>query len=85
MTNFKENLKKYEMAVWENGSAWQKGRIAYRHGAMEELTTNELTEIVETLAEKNFIAEMSDDWKVTCSEKRENNAIAAAAKAELEK
>lgn len=83
MTNFSENLKKYEKQTWENGSTWQRARIAYRHECMSELNREELEELVNTVSEMNFYAEMSDSWKVTCSEKRENNAIAKAAREEL--
>ena len=83
MTNWTKELKKYEMAVWENGSTWQRARIAHRHHRISEMTTEELNELRETVEEMNFYAEMSDSWKVTCSEKAENNAIAEAARVEL--
>ena len=83
MTNWTKELKKYEMAVWEKGSTWQRARIAFRHDAMSALKLNELREICDTVAEKNFYAEMSDDWNVTHKEKMENNAIANAARKEL--
>lgn len=80
MTNFTNSFKPYEMKVWENGSTWQRARIAYRHECMSELASEELNEILETVSEQNFYAEMSDDFSVTCKEKRENNAIAQAAR-----
>lgn len=80
-----KNLKKYEQQVWDNGSTWQRALIAYRHEAMNELTTDELNEIVNTLKEQNFYAQMSDSWAVTQAEMRQNNAIAAKAKELLEK
>lgn len=83
MTNWTENLKKYEMQVWKNGSTWQRARIAHRHNRLSEMTTEELNELRETVKEMNFYAEMSDDWNVTRKEKRENNAIAKAAREEL--
>ena len=83
MTNFADNLKKLELHTWENGSAWQRARIAYRHEAMNELACAELVEIVNTLDEMNFYANMSDDWNVTRKEKAENNSIAKAAREEL--
>lgn len=83
MTNWTENLKKYEMQVWKNGSTWQRAHVAYRHNHLHEMTSAELRELCETVKEMNFYAEMSDDWKVTCAEKRENNAIAKAAREEL--
>ena len=83
MANWTKELKKYELATWENGNTWARARIAYRHHHMDEMTTAELHEICNTVAEMNFYAEMSDSWKVTCSEKRENNAIANAAREEL--
>ncbi len=75
-----KNLKKYEQQVWDNGSTWQRAIIAYRHEAMNELTNDELHEIIDTLKEKNFYAQMSDDWKTTLAETRQNNAVAEAAK-----
>jgi len=74
------NLKPWEEKVWNGRNLWQKARIAYRHDAMDNLTEDELRELVATLSEMNFIANMSDDWKVTVKETRENNAIAAKAK-----
>jgi hypothetical protein len=72
-------LKAWEVKVWNGNNVWQKARIAYRHEAMKELSTDELNHVIDTLKEANFIAEMSDDWKVTNAEKRENNAIATIA------
>ena len=83
MTKWTENLKKYEKAVWENGSTWQRARIAHRHHRISEMTTEELNELRETVKEMNFYAEMSDDWNVTRKEKAENNSIAEAARIEL--
>ena len=83
MTNFTNELKKLELQTWENGSTWQRARIAYRHNRVCELRTEELQEILDTLADMNFLAEMSDSYKVTCSEKRENNSIAERARVEL--
>ena len=79
MTNFTDTLKTWELKVWNSNNVWQKARIAYRHEAMNELSTDELNHVIDTLKDANFIADMSDDWKVTCAEKRENNAIATAA------
>ena len=85
MTNWTKELKPLELKTWENGSTWQRARIAYRHDQINALTTEELAEIMNTVDEKNFLAEMSDSWQVTCSEKYENSAIAQAAEMELEK
>ena len=54
MTKWTENLKKYEKAVWENGSTWQRARIAHRHHRISEMTTEELNELRETVKEMNF-------------------------------
>lgn len=83
MKNFAETLKPYPKNLWENGSTWQRARIAYRHEAISELRTEELHEILDTVADMNFYAEMSDDWNVTRKEKSENNSIAKAAREEL--
>ena len=80
MTNFKDTLKSWEATRWEKGSAWQKANIAYRHNQMHELTKEELTELVETVDEMNFMAQMSDDYRVTREEIMKNNAIVAEAK-----
>ena len=74
------NLKKYEQQAWDNGNTWQRALIAYRHDAMNELTNDELNELVNTVDEQNFYAQMSDSWKTTQYEIRQNNAIAKAAK-----
>lgn len=80
MTNFTDTLKRYEKETWKNGSTWQRARIAYRHNAMNELNVIELQEIINTVSDMNFYAEMSDNYKITIKEKKENNAIAKVAK-----
>ena len=80
MTNTTITLKKLEVHVWNNGGVWQRARIAYRHNAMGLLTRAELTELVNTLGEVNFIANMSDDYRVTLREIAENEAIVKEAK-----
>lgn len=85
MTKTMNNLTKYEEHVWENGSAWQKANVAYDHNAIDALTTDELQEVVNTLEDKNFMAEMSDNYATTLREKARNCAVANAAKAVLNK
>lgn len=81
-----EELKEYENRVMNGTDIWRKGMIAQKHGHMEWLTNEELAYCAnkDNLAEKNFIAEMSDSWATTCSEKKQNAAIYNAAVKELE-
>lgn len=80
MTKWTETLKPIVRQNWENGSPWLRARIAYRFDGMEYLTEDELREVLETLDEENFIAQMSDDYSVTRKEMSENNAIAQKAR-----
>lgn len=75
-------MKRNEEKTWnrKNATAWERAYIAYNYNMMNELTTNELNEIVSTLNRVNFIADMSDDYKKTLEEKALNNAIANIAK-----
>lgn len=75
-------MKRNEEKTWnrKNATAWERARIAYNYDMMNELTTNELLEVVNTLNRVNFIADMSDNYTKTLEEKALNNAIAETAK-----
>lgn len=75
-------MKRNEEKTWnsKDATAWERARIAYNYDMMNELTANELLEVVNTLNRVNFIADMSDDYTKTLEEKALNNAIAETAK-----
>lgn len=79
------NMKEYEVKRWNSGNAWSRASIALNHDLMHELTREELNDCISQLKRRNFIAEMSDSYSVTCAEREHNRKIVTACREELER
>lgn len=77
-------MTNYETTIMNGTNVWAKACIAHKHNAWDALTHEELQEVIAGRADRDFYAEMSDDYSVTRAEKRTNREVTNAAVAELE-